>query len=141
MQRDRGLDASVLIRVEVAAVGEVLGRGPGLIAGPGLEGGHELARADQTVLYSEQWRKRLEVRHAIRQIIRGDVGSQCLSISFYAAFSLYALATSLHASPEGLNLKTFAEEIGRLSSNAFAALQRENSPVTFFANLSLFHWR
>jgi hypothetical protein len=38
MQHDRGLDAGVLIGVEVAAVGEVLGQGPGLIAGPGLEG-------------------------------------------------------------------------------------------------------
>ena len=41
-----GLEAGDSVGVEVAAGGEVLGRGPGLVASPGLEGGDELALVD-----------------------------------------------------------------------------------------------
>ena len=40
--------------VEVAAGDEVVGQGPGLVAGPGLEGGDELGLLDQAVLQGEQ---------------------------------------------------------------------------------------
>src|SRR5262249_31490638 len=54
VQADHGLDAGALVVVEVTAGGEVLGQGAGLIAGPGLEGGDELALVDQAVLEGEQ---------------------------------------------------------------------------------------
>src|SRR4051812_16290370 len=47
MQLDHGLDAAALVDVEVAAGGEVLGQGAVPLAGPGLEGGDELALVDQ----------------------------------------------------------------------------------------------
>ena len=40
---DHRLDAGALVGVEVAAGDEVVGQRPGLVAGPGLEGGDELA--------------------------------------------------------------------------------------------------
>jgi hypothetical protein len=54
VQPDHGLDAGALVVVEVAAGGEVLGQRPGLVAGPGLEGGHELDLVDQAVLERQQ---------------------------------------------------------------------------------------
>ena len=54
VQRDQGLDDGALVGVEVAAGDEVVGQGPGLVAGPGLEGGDELALVDQAVLEGEQ---------------------------------------------------------------------------------------
>ena len=41
-------------RVEVAAVGQVVGQAPGLVERPGLEGGHELHLVDEPVLQREQ---------------------------------------------------------------------------------------
>ena len=54
VQGDQGLDAGALRGVEVAAGDEVVGQGPGLVAGPGLEGGDELGLVDQAVLQGEQ---------------------------------------------------------------------------------------
>ena len=51
---DQGLDRGALVGVEVAAGDEVVGQRPGLVAGPGLEGGDELALVDQAVLQGEQ---------------------------------------------------------------------------------------
>ena len=52
--RDQRLDTRALVGVEVAAVDEVVGQRPGLVAGPGLEGGDELALLDQADLQREQ---------------------------------------------------------------------------------------
>ena len=49
-----GLDGRAVVGIEVAATGEVVGQGAGLVQGPGLEGGHELDLVDQAVLQGEQ---------------------------------------------------------------------------------------
>jgi hypothetical protein len=54
VQGDHRLNAGTLVGVEVAAGGEVLGQGAGLVAGPGLEGGDELALVDQADLQRQQ---------------------------------------------------------------------------------------
>ena len=51
---DEGLDRGAVVGVEVAPGDEVVGQRPGLVAGPGLEGGDELALVDQAVLQREQ---------------------------------------------------------------------------------------
>ena len=51
--------------LEPAAIGEVLGQGPGLVAGPGLEGGDELRLVDQADLQRDQ---------AEEEVAVGDVG-------------------------------------------------------------------
>ena len=61
MQGDQGLDRGTLLGVEVAAGDEVVGQGPGLVAGPGLEGGDELALVDQAVLQGEQAEEQVAV--------------------------------------------------------------------------------
>ena len=47
VQRDQRLDRSALVVVEVATGDEVIGHRAGLVAGPGVEGGDELALVDQ----------------------------------------------------------------------------------------------
>ena len=54
VQADHDFEAGALVGVEVPAVGEVFGQGPGLVAGPGLEGGDELTLVDQAVLQGQQ---------------------------------------------------------------------------------------
>ena len=54
VQGDQGLEHGTLLGVEVAAGDEVVGQRPGLVAGPGLEGGDELDLVDQAVLEGEQ---------------------------------------------------------------------------------------
>ena len=49
------------VGVEVAAGDEVVGQGPGLVAGPGLEGGDELGLVDQAVLQGEQAEEQVAV--------------------------------------------------------------------------------
>ena len=59
VQADHSLDPDALVGVEVAAGGEVLGQRPGLVAGPGLEGGDELALVDQAVLQGQQTKEQI----------------------------------------------------------------------------------
>ena len=54
MPGGEGLDDGALRWGEVAPVDEVVGQGPGLVGGPGLEGVDELGLVDQTVLQGEQ---------------------------------------------------------------------------------------
>ena len=54
-------EAGALVGVEVAAGYEVVGQAPGLVAGPGLEGEHELALVDQAVLKREQSEEEMAV--------------------------------------------------------------------------------
>jgi hypothetical protein len=61
VQTDHGLDARPLVGVEVAAGGEVLGQGPGLVAGPSLEGGDEVALVDQADLEGDQAEEQVAV--------------------------------------------------------------------------------
>ena len=49
------------VGVEVAAGDEVVGQAPGLVEGPGLEGGDELALVDQAVLKREQSEEEMAV--------------------------------------------------------------------------------
>ena len=51
---DQRLHRGALVGVQVAVGHEVIGHGPGLVAGPGLEGGDELALLDQPDLQREQ---------------------------------------------------------------------------------------
>ena len=51
---DQRLDHVAVVGVEVAAGHEMIGHRPALVAGPGLEGGDELALVDQAVLECEQ---------------------------------------------------------------------------------------
>ncbi len=64
VQADHRLDAGLLVGVEVAAGGEVLGQGPGLVASPGLESGDELALVDQADLEGEQAEEQVAVGSA-----------------------------------------------------------------------------
>jgi hypothetical protein len=59
--RHQRLDDGPVLRVEVAAGEEVLGQGPGTVAGPGLEGGDELALVDQAVLERQQAEEQVAV--------------------------------------------------------------------------------
>jgi hypothetical protein len=54
VQPEHGSDSGALMSVEVAAGGEMLGRGPGLVARPVLEGGDELDLIDDAVLEGER---------------------------------------------------------------------------------------
>ncbi len=54
VQTDHGLDAGALVRVEVAAGGEMVGQRPVLVERPGLEGSDELDLANQAVLQGQQ---------------------------------------------------------------------------------------
>ena len=58
---DQGLDGGPLVGVEVAAGDQVVGQRPGLVAGPGLEGGDELGLVDQAVLQGEQAEEQVAV--------------------------------------------------------------------------------
>ena len=58
---DQGLDGGAVVGVEVAAGDEVVGQRPGLVAGPGLEGGDELGLVDQAVLEGEQAEEQVAV--------------------------------------------------------------------------------
>jgi hypothetical protein len=49
-----GRDGESIVGIEVAAADKVVGQGAGLVARPGLEGGHELDLVDQAVLQREQ---------------------------------------------------------------------------------------
>jgi hypothetical protein len=49
------------VRIEVAASDQVLGQRPRLGAGPGLEGGDELALVDQAVLKVDQAEEQVAV--------------------------------------------------------------------------------
>jgi hypothetical protein len=51
---DEGFDGRAVVGLEVAATDEVVGQGAGLVAGPGLEGGHELPLVDEADLEGEQ---------------------------------------------------------------------------------------
>ncbi len=51
---DQGLDAGSVVGVEITAGDEVIGQGPRLVEGPGLERGDQLALLDQAVLKCEQ---------------------------------------------------------------------------------------
>ena len=53
--------AARCVGVEVAAGDEVVGQRPGLVAGPGLEGGDELVLVDQAVLQGEQAEEQVAV--------------------------------------------------------------------------------
>ena len=59
--RDESLDRNSVVAVEVAAGDEMIGHRPGLVAGPGLEGGDELALVDQAVLQREQAEEEIAV--------------------------------------------------------------------------------
>jgi hypothetical protein len=48
VQRNHRLHPGTLLGVEVTPGDELIGQAPGLVAGPGLEGEHELALVDQT---------------------------------------------------------------------------------------------
>jgi hypothetical protein len=68
VQSDHGLDAGALVGVKVAAAGEVVGQRPALVAGPGLEGGDELALVNQAVLEGKQAEEQI--------VVGGDGGHQ-----------------------------------------------------------------
>ena len=53
VQVGQGFDDRPLGDVEVAECDQVVGQRPGLVAGPGVEGGQELRRLDQVVLQRE----------------------------------------------------------------------------------------
>ena len=57
----QGLDGGPVVGVEVAAGDEVVGQGAGLVEGPGLEGGDELALVDQAVLQRQQAEEQVAV--------------------------------------------------------------------------------
>jgi hypothetical protein len=62
---------------QVAAGFEVIGQAPGLVAGPGLEGGDELALVDQAVLEREQTEEEMSVGgggHGKSPIVGGRSG-------------------------------------------------------------------
>ena len=61
MQRNHGLDGGTLVVVEVAAGVEVRRQRPGLVSGPGLEGGDELGLVDQAVLKGQQAEEQVAV--------------------------------------------------------------------------------
>ena len=50
---DEGLQQGALLSVQVAAGDQVLGQGPRLVAGPGVEGGDQGRLVDQAVLKRE----------------------------------------------------------------------------------------
>jgi hypothetical protein len=52
--RGQRLDQAALLDVEMNEGLEVVGQGPGLVAGPGVEGGHELGLVDQADLEGQQ---------------------------------------------------------------------------------------
>src|SRR5271166_2224299 len=52
--RNESLDRNSVVAVEVTAGNEMIGHRPGLVAGPGLKGGDELALIDQAVLQCKQ---------------------------------------------------------------------------------------
>ncbi len=54
MPRDEALDRLAILGIEVASAGELVGEGSHLVAGPGLEGGDELALVDQADLKRQQ---------------------------------------------------------------------------------------
>ena len=67
-----------VVGVEVAAADQVVGQRPGLVAGPGLEGGDELALVDQAVLQREQAEEQVAVGGdgghgaASREVLRAE---------------------------------------------------------------------
>ena len=67
--------AARCVGVEVAAVDEVVGQRPALVAGPGVEGGDELALVDQAVLEGEQAEEQVA-----RWVARGGHGGASQSI-------------------------------------------------------------
>ena len=75
---DERLEAGAGVGVEVAAGDEVVGQAPGLVAGPGLEGGDELALVDQAVLKREQSEEEMAVGgggHGVAPIVVGRSGA------------------------------------------------------------------
>ena len=63
---------------QVAAGFQVVGQAPGLVAGPGLEGGDELALVDQAVLKREQSEEEMAVgggSHGVAPIVVGRAGA------------------------------------------------------------------
>ncbi len=61
MPRRQRLDGGAVFVVQVAACLQMVGQAPGLVAGPCLEGGHELALVDQAVLEREQSEEEMAV--------------------------------------------------------------------------------
>ena len=66
------------VGVEVTSGDELVGQAPGLVAGPGLEGGDELALVDQAVLKREQSEEEMAVGgggHGMAPIVVGRAGA------------------------------------------------------------------
>ena len=66
------------VGVEVTPGDELVGQAPGFVAGPGLEGGDELALVDQAVLKREQSEEEMAVRgggHGMAPIVVGRAGA------------------------------------------------------------------
>ncbi len=61
VQRDDRFEAGAGVGVEVTPGDELVGQAPGLVAGPGLEGGDELDLVDQAVLEREQSEQEMAV--------------------------------------------------------------------------------
>ena len=69
---------------QVAAGVQVVGQAPGLVAGPGLEGGDELALVDQAVLKREQSEEEMAVgggSHGVAPIVVGRSGEAPASVA------------------------------------------------------------
>ena len=84
VQGDDRVEAGAGVGVQVTPGDELVGQALGLVAGPGLEGGDELALVDQPVLKSEQSEQEMAVRgggHGGAPIVVGRSGegpSLCL---------------------------------------------------------------
>ena len=72
VQRRQSVNGSVPGRIDVAQRDQVVGKGPSLVAGPGMERGHERCVIDQAGLQGEQAEKEMAVRrHRSSPVDRG----------------------------------------------------------------------
>ena len=106
VQGDDRFEAGAGVGVEVAAGDEVVGQAPGLVAGPGLEGGDELALVDQAVLKREQSEEEMAVGgggHGMAPIVGGRSGEGpslgLLCMSFHLMLRLLSRSTILRTKP------------------------------------------
>jgi hypothetical protein len=72
------LEAGAGVGVEAAPYDELVGQAPGLVQGPGLEGGDKLYLVDQAVLKGEQSEQEMAVggsTHGVAPIVVGRAGT------------------------------------------------------------------